>query len=368
MNESGAALALRERVDISLGERSYPILIGPGLLEDARALREHIGARNLLIVTNETVAPLYLKQLQTTLSDRRVAVAVLPDGEQFKTLEIMARIIDALIAERMNRDAAVIALGGGVIGDMAGFAAACYQRGIDYVQVPTTLLAQVDSSVGGKTAVNHPGAKNMIGAFHQPRCVIADTKTLQTLSDREYSAGIAEIVKYGLIHDAAFFGWLETNADALLKRADAAVIHAVRRSCEIKAEIVAVDEREQGLRAILNLGHTFGHAIETASGYGNWLHGEAVAAGMVMAADLSARLGWLNSADKDRTVRLLERFSLPTAAPRIGAERARELMGLDKKVLGGKIRLVLLRKLGHAAVVSDYSNEMLEATLRTHFD
>jgi 3-dehydroquinate synthase len=368
MNESGTATLPRERVDISLGDRSYPILIGPGLLEDAASLRDHIDARNVLIVTNVTVAPLYLRQLTASLQDRRVATAVLPDGEQHKTLQTMAKIIDALVAERMNRDAAVIALGGGVIGDMAGFAAACYQRGIDYVQVPTTLLAQVDSSVGGKTAVNHPGAKNMIGAFHQPRCVIADTRTLQTLSSREYCAGIAEIVKYGLIHDAAFFAWLEANADALLSRADAAVIYAVRRSCEIKAEIVAVDEREQGLRAILNLGHTFGHAIETASGYGNGLHGEAVAAGMVMAADLSHRLGWLKAADNDRTVRLLRRFELPVAAPRIGAQRAREVMGLDKKVLGGKIRLVLLRELGQADVVSDYPNEMLEATLRTHFD
>lgn len=368
MNDPAAGASSRERVEIPLGERSYPILIGPGLLEDADALSTHIHARNLLIVTNETIAPLYLDRLRSALPGRRVATLVLPDGEQYKTLASMASIIDALVAERMNRDAAVIALGGGVVGDMAGFAAACYQRGIDYVQVPTTLLAQVDSSVGGKTAVNHPGAKNMIGAFHQPRCVIADTKTLQTLSSREYRAGIAEIVKYGLIHDARFFLWLESNVEPLSARQDAAVMHAVRRSCEIKAEIVAVDEREQGVRAILNLGHTFGHAIETAAGYGNWLHGEAVAAGMVMAADLSQRLGWLAAADRDRAVRLLERFELPIAPPRIGASRARELMGLDKKVLGGKIRLVLLRELGRAAVVGDYSNEALDATLRAHFD
>jgi 3-dehydroquinate synthase len=357
-----------ERIDIPLGERSYPILIGPHLLEDDELLAEHIVARNLLIVTNETIAPLYLRPLETALKQRRIASVVLPDGEQYKTLDTLSRIIDSLVGERMNRDAAVIALGGGVIGDMAGFAAACYQRGIDYIQVPTTLLAQVDSSVGGKTGVNHPKAKNMIGAFHQPRCVIADTRTLTTLQEREYRAGIAEIVKYGLIYDPAFFAWLEANVEPLLSRLDSAVIHAVRRSCEIKAEVVGVDEREQGLRAILNLGHTFGHAIETASGYGNWLHGEAVAAGMVMAADLSTRLGWLPASDRDRSIELLKRFQLPVEPPRIGAERARELMGLDKKVLDGKVRLVLLRSLGQADVVSDYSGEAFAATMRTYFD
>ncbi|MBL8271826.1 3-dehydroquinate synthase [Steroidobacter sp.] len=357
-----------ERVDIALAERSYPILIGPHLLEDDALLSEHVHARNLLIVTNETIAPLYLRPLETALKQRRIASVVLPDGEQYKTLETLSLIFDALIHERMNRDAAVIALGGGVIGDMAGFAAACYQRGIDFIQVPTTLLAQVDSSVGGKTAVNHPSAKNMIGAFHQPRCVIADTDTLHTLPEREYRAGIAEIVKYGLIYDPAFFAWLEANVEPLLGRVDTAVIHAVRRSCEIKAEVVGVDEREHGLRAILNLGHTFGHAIETASGYGNWLHGEAVAAGMVMAVDLSERLGWLPSEDKARAIDLLRRFNLPVEPPRIGAERARELMGLDKKVLDGKLRLVLLRSLGKADVVGDYSGEAFAATMRTHFD
>src|SRR5690349_18601681 len=245
-----------QRVDIELAERSYPILIGPHLLEDDELLSEHVAARNLLIVTNETIAPLYLRPLETALKHKRTASVVLPDGEQYKTMDTMMLIIDALVKERMNRDAAVVALGGGVIGDMAGFAAACYQRGIDYIQVPTTLLSQVDSSVGGKTAVNHPGAKNMIGAFHQPRCVIADTATLHTLPEVEFAAGIAEIVKYGLIYDPAFFAWLEENAEALLKRVDGAVIYAVRRSCEIKAEVVGIDEREQGLRAILNLGHT----------------------------------------------------------------------------------------------------------------
>jgi 3-dehydroquinate synthase len=267
----------------------------------------------------------------------------------------------------MNRDAAAVALGGGVIGDMVGFAAACYQRGIDYVQVPTTLLAQVDSSVGGKTGVNHPRGKNMIGAFHQPRCVLADTSTLQTLPPREYSAGLAEVVKYGFIRDVAFLQWIETSAERLLARDDAAVMHAVRRSCEIKADVVGQDEREHGLRAILNLGHTFGHAIETASGYGNWLHGEAVAAGMVIAADMSTRLGWLQPAERDRVVQVLTRLGLPVTPPRIGAQRGRELMGMDKKVLGGRIRLVLLQGLGRAAVVDDYAEQALDATLQAHF-
>ena len=358
---------VHERVDISLGERSYPILIGPRLLEDASLLSTFITARSLLIVTNETIAPLYLSKLQSALQGRRVATLILPDGEQHKTLESFSRILDALVAERMNRDAAAVALGGGVIGDMVGFAAACYQRGIDYVQVPTTLLAQVDSSVGGKTGVNHPRGKNMIGAFHQPRCVLVDTSTLQTLPPREYSAGMAEVVKYGFIRDTAFLQWIEANVDRLLARDDAAVMHAVRRSCEIKAEVVGRDEREHGLRAILNLGHTFGHAIETASGYGNWLHGEAVAAGMVMAADMSARLGWLQPAERDRVVQVLTRLGLPVAPPRIGAQRGRELMGMDKKVLGGRIRLVLLQGLGRAAVVDDYAEQALDATLQAHF-
>ena len=358
---------MRERVDIALGERSYPILIGPGLLRDGAALRENIKARDLLIVTNETIAPLYLQTLTDSLQGRRVQSMVLPDGESYKTLDSISRIIDALVEARMNRDAAVIALGGGVVGDMAGFAAAAYQRGIDYVQIPTTLLAQVDSSVGGKTGVNHPKAKNMIGAFHQPRCVIADTETLATLPEREYKAGLAEVVKYGLIYDAEFFAWLEKNCDALATREDRAVMHAIKRSCEVKAEVVGVDEREQGLRAILNLGHTFGHAIETATGYGTWLHGEAVAAGMVMAADLSERLGWLPAADRARALELLTRLGLPVQPPRIGADRALQLMGMDKKVLEGKLRLVLLRQLGKADVVGDYSKAALEATLREHF-
>lgn len=357
-----------ERVDIDLGARSYPILIGAHLLEDAALIDAHVRARSVLIVTNETIAPLYVPTLRRSLGERRIAEVVLPDGEQHKHLTTVSRIFDALMEARMNRDAAVIALGGGVVGDMAGFAAACYQRGIDYIQIPTTLLAQVDSSVGGKTGVNHPKGKNMIGAFHQPRCVIADVATLETLSDREYRAGLAEVVKYGLIYDVDFLGWLEANAEALATRERRAIIHAVRRSCEIKARVVALDERESGLRAILNLGHTFGHAIETASGYGNWLHGEAVAAGMCIAADMSARLGWITTADRDRAVQLLVRFGLPTEAPKIGATRALALMGMDKKVLEGRVRLVLLRSLGRAEVVGDYPAEALNATLAQHFE
>jgi 3-dehydroquinate synthase len=357
----------RERVQIELGDRSYPIHIGQDLLTDADLIASSIKARSLLIVTNTTVGPLYADRLKRSLKDRRVADLALPDGEQHKTLESIGYIIDALVDARMNRDAAVIALGGGVIGDMAGFAAACYQRGIDYIQVPTTLLSQVDSSVGGKTGVNHPKAKNMIGAFHQPRCVIADISTLSTLSDREYRAGIAEVVKYGLIYDRPFFDWLESNADAFATRDPNAVIYAVRRSCEIKAEVVAADEREHGIRALLNLGHTFGHAIETASGYGSWLHGEAVAAGMVMAAEMSTRLGWLSAQDRDRTTRLLTTFGLSTVPPRIGATDALGLMGMDKKVLDGRVRLVLLREIGKAEVIGDYPKAALDATLQHHF-
>jgi 3-dehydroquinate synthase len=357
----------RERVRIELGERSYTITIGARLLEDQALLREQIGARDLLIVTNRTIAPLYLAQLSRGLAERNLRTLVLPDGEQYKTLESFGTILNALIEARFNRDAGIIALGGGVIGDMTGFAAACYQRGIDYFQVPTTLLAQVDSSVGGKTAVNHPHAKNMIGAFHQPRAVLADTSTLHSLPDREYRAGLAEVVKYGFIYDIDFLSWLEANVSALNARDDGAVAHAVKRSCEIKAEVVGVDEREQGLRAILNLGHTFGHAIETATGYKDWLHGEAVAAGVAMAADMSQRLGWITPGDRQRVIDLLQRFQLPVQPPRIGAERGRELMGMDKKVLKGKLRLVLLRKLGQADIVGDYPPEVLDETLRAYF-
>ena len=356
-----------ERLRIELGQRSYPILIGPGLLHDAALVGGSVAARDVLVVTNTTVAPLYLAPLERSLEGKRVASVALPDGEQHKTLETLARVFDALVERRLNRDACVIALGGGVVGDMAGFAAACYQRGVDYVQVPTTLLAQVDSSVGGKTGVNHPGGKNLIGAFHQPRAVIADTVTLETLPPREFRAGLAEVIKYGLIADAAFLGWIEAHLDALLRLDGAALTHAIRRSCEIKAEIVAEDEREHGRRALLNLGHTFGHAIETATGYGEWLHGEAVGTGMLMAADLSHRLGWIEAADLGRIRALLERAGLAVAAPPIGAARALELMGMDKKVLAGRIRLVLMRKVGEGVVSGDYPADALQATLATHF-
>jgi 3-dehydroquinate synthase len=356
-----------EQLHISLGERSYPILIGAGLLSAAEVVSSQIEARDLLIVTNDRVAPLYLERLRSSLPGKRLAAVILPDGESHKTLATVSQVFDALTAERMNRDAAIVALGGGVVGDIAGFAAACYQRGIDYIQVPTTLLAQVDSSVGGKTGVNHPAGKNLIGAFHQPRCVIVDPEVLKTLPEREYRSGLAEVVKYGLIRDPELFAWLEGHPDELLARDSVTLSRAIRRSCEIKAEIVGIDEREHGLRAILNLGHTFGHAIETATGYGTWLHGEAVAAGMVLAADLSKRLGWMSDKDYQRTVALLQRLELPVAAPKIGANRALELMGMDKKVLAGKLRLVLLKSLGEAVVTADFPLPALKETLEQGF-
>jgi 3-dehydroquinate synthase len=356
-----------ERLRIDLGPRGYPILIGPGLLEAAEVMDEAIAARDVLVVTNSVVAPLYLERFTRALRDRRVAPLILPDGERFKTLDTVAGVLDALVERRMNRDVCVAALGGGVIGDLAGFAAACYQRGVDFVQVPTTLLAQVDSSVGGKTGVNHPGGKNLIGAFHQPRAVVSDTDTLRTLPRRELRAGLAEVIKYGLVADPAFLGWIEANLEGLLALDAGALAHAIRRSCEIKAEIVAEDEREHGRRALLNLGHTFGHAIETAAGYGEWLHGEAVGVGMLMAADLSRRLGWLEDSDVARVRALLQRAGLPLAAPPIGAVQALELMGMDKKVLAGRIRLVLIRRLGSGVVSGDYPPEALVETLRAHF-
>jgi 3-dehydroquinate synthase len=358
---------MMEQLRIELGERSYPILIGPGLLDDAAAVDEAVTARDVLVVSNTTVAPLYLARLERSLAGRRVASVVLPDGERHKTLGTVARVLDALVESRMNRDACVAALGGGVVGDIAGFAAACYQRGIDCVQVPTTLLAQVDSSVGGKTGVNHPGGKNLIGAFHQPRAVVSDTGTLATLPPRELRAGLAEVIKYGLVADLRFLGWLEENLDALLALEPGALGHAIRRSCELKAGIVAEDEREHGRRTLLNLGHTFGHAIEAAAGYGEWLHGEAVGLGLLMAADLSRRLGWLEGTDVERVRALLARAGLPLAAPPIGAARALELMGMDKKVLAGRIRLVLMRRLGDGVVSGDYPARALAETLAVHF-
>jgi 3-dehydroquinate synthase len=357
-----------EVLRIELGERGYPIVIGAGLLDDGSLLQQHVAARDVLVVTNTTVGPLYAARLVAGLAGKRVRTIELPDGENFKTLEVVGRVFDAMVDSRLNRDACVVALGGGVVGDMAGFAAACYQRGVDFVQVPTTLLAQVDSSVGGKTGVNHPGGKNLIGAFHQPRAVLADLATLRTLPPREFRAGLAEVIKYGLVDDPAFLAWIEGSLDALLALEPAALAHAVRRCCEIKARIVAADEREHGQRALLNLGHTFGHAIETAAGYGEWLHGEAVATGMLLAADMSRRLGWLDAAAVARVRALLQRAGLPVVAPPIGAARALELMGMDKKVLAGRIRLVLLRGLGHGGVTGDYPADALQATLGSHFE
>lgn len=349
---------------LDLGARSYPIYIGRGLLADAGLLTRHVSGGRVAIVTNDTVGPLYLERARAHFAGSNPVVVTLPDGEQFKTLEVLNRIFDALLAARCDRRTTVVALGGGVIGDMAGFAAATYQRGVPFIQVPTTLLSQVDSSVGGKTGVNHPLGKNMIGAFYQPRAVIIDTDTLNTLPDRELSAGLAEIIKYGLIRDPGFFLWQEENLDALLRRDPAALAQAIERSCRNKADVVAADETEAGVRATLNLGHTFGHAIETGMGYGAWLHGEAVAAGMVMAADLSRRLGWLSGDELARTEQLVRRARLPVRAPAgLSPQRFLELMAVDKKVLDGRMRLVLLKRIGESVVTDDYPREELAATL-----
>jgi 3-dehydroquinate synthase len=356
-----------QTIQVNVGQNSYPILVGQGLLREGATLRQHIIARRLLLVSNTTVAPLYAAAVRAALPDREFVETILPDGEQHKTLETASRVFDVLIANRFGRDAAILALGGGVVGDLAGFTAACYQRGIDFYQLPTTLLAHVDSSVGGKTAVNHPGGKNLIGAFHQPRAVFSDVDLLQTLPPRELRAGLAEIIKYGLICDPVFLDWLEANLAKLLAADAAALTHAICRSCEIKAAIVERDEREHGERALLNLGHTFGHAIEAATGYREWLHGEAVGTGMLIATDMSARMGQLRAADVARVRSLLRAAGLPLAAPRCGQARALEYMGIDKKARAGRIRLILLRKLGEAYLTGDYPDEVLDATLATHF-
>ncbi len=353
---------------VELGERHYPIYIGSELLGQPELFTRHIAGKQVLVVTNDTVAPLYLEKtlavLRSTNKVRRCEAVILPDGEQYKTLEVLNRIFDALLSKQFDRSVTLVALGGGVVGDMTGFAAACYQRGVGFIQIPTTLLAQVDSSVGGKTGVNHALGKNMIGSFHQPRCVIADIDTLNTLPDRELSAGIAEVIKYGLIGDVEFFGWLEAHMDKLLARDAASLMYAVERSCSDKAKVVAADEREGGVRALLNLGHTFGHAIETGMGYGVWLHGEAVATGMCMAARLSAHLGWLGHADVVRTEALIQRAHLPIRAPRtLDTARFIELMGVDKKVQDGKIRLVLLEAIGNAIITDDFAPGLLTAVI-----
>jgi 3-dehydroquinate synthase len=352
---------------VDLGERSYPILIGDGLLSQAEVLERHVPGHDVLVVSNTTVAPLYLERLTGALGNRRRVEAILPDGESHKTLANVARLLDVLVANRYPRDCTVVALGGGVVGDTAGFAAACYQRGVAYVQVPTTLLAQVDSSVGGKTGVNHPAGKNLIGAFHQPCAVIADTSTLKTLPARELRSGLAEVIKYGLICDAAFFAWLEDHMDQLLAGDPAALAHVIRRSCEIKAEIVRRDEREEGDRALLNLGHTFGHAVESATGYTRWLHGEAVGAGLLMAAAMSRECGLVSSRDVVRLELLLERAGLPTHIDGVSPETALDHMRIDKKVKAGRMRLVLLRGIGDSFVTADYSQPALLRTLHAHF-
>lgn len=350
-------------LNVDLGDRSYPIYIGENLLAKPELLTPHILGQQVCIITNQTVAPLYLSALTNVLADYQVDTLVLPDGESFKTLSTVNDIFDKLLTARHNRTTTLIALGGGVVGDMTGFAAACYQRGVGFIQVPTTLLAMVDSSVGGKTGVNHSLGKNMIGAFYQPRCVLADTLLLQSLPQRELSAGIAEIIKYGLISDYPFFEWLEANLDALLRGDREALAYAVERSCKNKADVVAQDEHEGGIRAILNFGHTFGHAIETAQGYGNWLHGEAVAAGMVMAADLSWRRGSITEQELERIKNLLTRANLPVKAPaEMTPDQFKQLMGVDKKVLDGRLRLVLLDAMGQAIITSEIEPALLAQT------
>ncbi len=349
---------------LELGARSYPIYIGSGLLGRAELLAPHVAGRRVVIVSNTLVAPLYLNKVEQAFAAHRPRALVLPDGEQQKTLATIDGIVGELLTARCDRRTTLVALGGGVVGDITGFAAAVYQRGVPFIQIPTTLLAQVDSSVGGKTGVNHALGKNMIGAFYQPACVLIDTDTLSTLPDKELSAGLAEVIKYGIIRDPEFFAWLEANMDKLLARDSAALTYAIERSCRNKAEVVAVDEKETGQRALLNLGHTFGHAIETGSGYGVWLHGQAVAAGMAMAADLSARLGWIKDGDVTRIRNLIARARLPVLGPPgLGAGRMLELMAVDKKVQDGQLRLVLIEAIGRAVVSGDAPPAAITATL-----
>jgi len=355
-------------LNVTLAERSYPILIGNNLLQNAESIQTYLRSQRVAVISNTTVAPLYLNPLTVTLEKVGVGVTaiILPDGEKFKNWESLNTIYDGLLAARCDRGTTLIALGGGVIGDLTGFAAATYQRGVPFIQVPTTLLSQVDSSVGGKTGINHPRGKNMVGAFWQPKLVVADTLTLRSLPVRELSAGLAEVIKYGLIRDLPFLEWLEANMDRLMARDDEALAYAIERSCRNKAEVVAGDEFEtakEGGRALLNLGHTFGHAIESGMGYGNWLHGEAVSAGTVMAAELSHRLGWLSAADVDRVRDILQRAGLPIFGPVLGAEQYLECMSHDKKVVDGRLRLVLLKSIGNAVTTSEASREDILATI-----
>ena len=353
-------MAEARTLQVDLGARSYPIIIGSGLLGGDFHLSSHLVGSDCLIVSNETVAPLYLESLKKNLPDSAVHSINLADGESFKTMASVESIIDKLVSSHTNRDTTVIALGGGVVGDIAGFAAACYMRGVAFIQVPTTLLAQVDSSIGGKTGVNHPDGKNLIGAFHQPKLVLIDTDTLATLSDRELRAGLSEVIKHGVISDAEFFEWLEENIKALLARDADTLAHAIHRSCQIKAAVVSEDEKEKGRRVLLNFGHTFAHAIENCLGYGEWLHGEAVAAGMVMAAELSD----LDQAAEERIGGLIRAAGLPVAPPAIDADKLRAAMERDKKVQAKQLRVVLLRSIGHAYVSSDYSESRLKKVLQ----
>lgn len=338
-------------MQVELGDRSYPIYIGAGNLDKSELLTRHIKSKQVVVVTNETVAPLYLERVSRHLQDYQVETIVLSDGEQFKTLETLNIIFDALLAKKFSRNATLIALGGGVVGDLSGFAAACYQRGIPFIQIPTTLLSQVDSSVGGKTGVNHALGKNMLGAFYQPQSVIIDVDVLDTLDDRQLAAGVAEVIKYGLIRDASFFLWIESNIEKIMARDKMALTYIIEQSCQSKAEIVASDERESGIRAILNLGHTFGHAIEAGMGYGEYLHGEAVAIGTCQAAELSCELGWLSHTDVTRIKTLFQNAALPIKAPSsLSAEAFLELMAVDKKNVDGDIRLILLKEIGEATL------------------
>ncbi len=356
-----------QTLKVELAGRSYPIHIGRNLIGDASLILPHLKRKHVAVVTNTTVAPLYLEQLTISLQAAGVSVLpiILPDGESYKNTQTLNIIYDALLQNRCERSTTLIALGGGVIGDLTGYAAATFLRGVPFIQIPTTLLSQVDSSVGGKTGINHPLGKNMIGAFYQPQLVLADIDTLKTLPPREFSAGMAEVIKYGLMRDAEFFDWLESNVEALMALDEKALSYAIYRSCQNKADLVALDEHEQGDRALLNLGHTFGHAIENAMGYGVWLHGEAVAAGTILAADLSQRLGWLTDSDSQRVTGILQAAKLPVTAPNLGVERYLDLMGHDKKVEDGKIRLVLQQGIGKAVISSDYAADKLKETLLT---
>ncbi len=354
-------------VVVDLGDRSYPIHIGSGIIGRSELYQDHIHGKQVLVVTNETVAPLYLDQVVKALTPYQCEVVILPDGEKYKTLDVWQTIFNSLLQHRFDRQCTILALGGGVVGDMAGFAAASYQRGINFIQVPTTLLAQVDSSVGGKTGVNHPLGKNMIGAFHQPQCVIADTESLNTLDDRQLSAGIAEVIKYGLINDPELFEWLEENIESLLSRDPGSLTYAIERSCIDKAQVVAADELEAGQRALLNLGHTFGHAIETGIGYGGWLHGEAVGAGICMAARLSVEQGWMTREDEERISSLIVKSGLPTEPPEeLNADQILGLMAVDKKVQDGNLRLVLMKGIGKAVVTDRFDLGKLKHTLNSY--